>query len=128
MSENMMWVSKYMKEIAYKHKHEEAITWCQTIRFILEDFEKMKPKDRLEYAKNMVDILHAIQFSLIGWSVWLNGYESANEIKLEEFKKYFEKLKSITTELLTFDLQVTEPKEKKIGESVKVVSTNPFSA
>jgi len=94
----------------------ELDKWVVKVRKSIEKIKEMKPKDRLEKVKEILECNNSIASSVNGWMVWLIAphiMEKFDEKELDDILKRFQEL---AVKFLETDLHYSEKfiKEKKI--------------
>jgi len=79
-----------------------------------ETLEKTNPKDRLEYAKEMLLCFQVLAMSVKGWLNWLSNYNTINELSLEEMTEIYPEIRKVVLKFIDIDIEITK---KKIGEA-----------
>lgn len=100
--------------------------WTDICKEFLKKIKAMKPKDRLEYVSCISDLLFTIAKTVQGWNQWYGiefnkpfARNPLSEIPEEQFEQIFKFFKSVATNMLEFDIQITEIAEKKSEEVQK---------
>jgi len=111
-------------EVIAAMQSQQQMKWTDVCKDFIKKIKAMEPKDRLEYVSCLSDLLYVIAKTVQGWNQWygmeFNKPFSRNplsEIPKERFKQIFEFFKTVATEMLEFDIQVTEIAEKKDEEA-----------
>lgn len=115
-----------LQVIAAMQGQQQQMKWTDVCKNILKKIKAMKPKDRLEYVSCIADLLYAIAKTVKGWNEWYGlefnkpfAQNPLSEIPEEQFKQIFEFFKTVATNMLEFDIKVTEVMEKKNEEERK---------
>lgn len=95
---------------------ETGKSYLQAMEYNLKLMEDAKPKDRLEYAKELLRCIQILTLSVKGWRAWLGNYDVIDNITLEEFQEVFPKMRQLITDFVKLDLELTK---KKFAESEK---------
>lgn len=105
---------------------QKQMKWTDVCNDFLKKIKAMKPKDRLEYVSCISELLFSIAKVVQGWNQWYGmefnkpfSRKPLSEIPEEQFKQIFEFFKTTATNMLEFDIQVTEIAEKKDEEERK---------
>lgn len=85
---------------------------------IIDEIDKQEPKDRLEYATALLVIISAMNGSIQGWLKWCN-IKSMDNLKFEEFKDIYPKMRKIAKEWIKIDKEITEAKMKELEKILK---------
>jgi len=100
--------------------------WTDLCKGYLKKIKAMKPKDRLEYASFVADLLFTISKVLQGWHQWYAlefnkpfSHNPLSDIPKEQFELIFEFFKTVAVNMLEFDIKVTEVDEKKFKDAAK---------
>lgn len=84
----------------------------------IEEINKCDPKDRLEYALSILIIVSVMNGSIQGWAKWCN-LKPMNDIKMEEFKEIFPRMKELAKEWITIDKEITKTKVEELEEELR---------
>lgn len=95
---------------------ETGKSYLQAMEYNLKLMEEAKPKDRLEYAKELLRCMQILTLSVKGWRSWLANYEIVDNITLEEFQEIYPKMRQLITDFVKLDLEITR---KKFAEEEK---------
>jgi len=113
-------------EVIAAMQGQQQMKWTDLCKDFLKKIKAMEPKDRLGYVSCLSDLLFVIAKTVQGWNQWygmeFNKPFSRNplsEIPEEQFKQIFEFFKTVATNMLEFDIQITEVAEKKGEEEEK---------
>jgi len=97
----------------------EQKKWTDMLKRMIEDIEKLDPKDRLESVCAIHQCLIAINISLKGWSQWFNRIQPLNDINEEDYKHIFDTVKEVALILLKMDELITSEAEKRQEAEIK---------
>lgn len=119
---------------------QSPIKWTDICKDVLKKINAMQPKDRLDYASCVADLLYSIGKTIQGWNQWYAmefnkpfARNPLSEIPEDQFEQVFKFFKTVAVNMLEFDIQITEvaeknfeaelakkqPKKKKTKESKK---------
>jgi len=94
-------------------EEEEVIsgkTYLEAMEHNLKTMEDAKPKDRLEYVKELMRCIQILALSVRGWSAWLANYNIVDTITLEEFQEIYPKMRQFIDDFVRLDLEITKKK------------------
>lgn len=107
-------------------QNKQRVKWTDVCKDFLKKIKAMKPKDRLGYVSCLSDLLFVIAKTVQGWNQWYGmefnkpfARNPLSEMPEEQFKQIFEFFKTVATEMLEFDIQVTTIAEKRSEEELK---------
>lgn len=82
-------------------------TWAERIKETLELIRSLEAKDRLNYVASIALCARAISDSMLGWVYWMSNLQIMNNFDESVLRKFHEKLRTTTIDLLEFDLETT---------------------
>lgn len=95
--------------------------WANVCDDMIKRIEAMKPKDRLEYAACISDLVYAIAMSMQGWNQWYIaefnkhfGTKPLSGISKKRFEEMFNLFKRTTIDILNLDMEFTHEFEEKM--------------
>ncbi len=89
---------------------ETGESYIKAMEYNLKLMEEAKPKDRLEYSKELLRCVQILMLSAKGWKAWLANYDIVDTITLEEFQEIFPKMREIISGFVKLDLKITKSK------------------
>ena len=78
-----------------------------------------KPDDRLDYAFEFSKCLNAMEFSIKYWKNWIENLTALIQLKVEDWKFVYPKIKNLAVDFLTVDLEITKTKTKDFIDKQK---------
>jgi len=112
--------------IAGGMRPQAPIKWTDVCKGVLKKINAMQPKDRLDYASCVADLIYSIGKTIQGWNQWYAiefnkpfARNPLSEIPEDQFEQIFKFFKTVAISLLEFDIQITEITEKKFEAELK---------
>ena len=95
--------------------------WIEQTEETLAKLKKLEPRDRMDIAAAITDLMGAIVVSITGWNMWLVNLNAVRRFDEQELRGYFDEMRNMATSFLELDLKVTgkldkQEQEKKKGE------------
>jgi len=89
--------------------------WVVKTRKSIEKIKNLKPKDRLEKVKDILECNNSIAASVNGWTFWLMSPQIMEKFDDKELDEILKKFQEIAIKFLETDLEYSEKfiKEKK---------------
>lgn len=81
--------------------------WLARVQNTLERIRVLKSTDRLSSVSSLAQCTKAVADSMQGWTYWLTAVQVMDSFDDETLRGFFEKLKSITIEVLELDIEST---------------------
>lgn len=100
---------------------EKTELYIKLLGHFIETINKVKPKDRLEYAFAISQLLSGVLTSIKGWQQWMNDLEKINTLSMEDFKEIYPELKKTTIKFLEIDIDITKKKLKEAKSYYKKI-------
>lgn len=115
-----------IQQVMSQQNPESAKKWTERCEEALKQIKGMKPKDRLEFATAISDIIYHLTVSIKGWRGWYNaefftplGRKPLSELTEEQWKHIFEVFKEVAVALYNLDIEITKPAEEKMEKTQK---------
>jgi len=93
--------------------------WSKVTCNLLEELQKLKPKDRLSLVSSIVGCNVALARSVNGWAAWLTDPRIMNKLSESDLQKYYKKFSEITKQFLELDKEITTKYGAKKPEDTK---------
>jgi hypothetical protein len=109
-----------VQEVLSQIQQQKQKKWSESCKNLLDKISAMEPKDRLDYATAVIDIIQAISFSMQGWIQWykVQFFQAFNKKPLsdmseDDWKSVFEFFKEAGMQILGFDMNFTKSIEDR---------------
>lgn len=93
--------------------------YIEVLEKSIEQIKKAKPKDRLEFAFEFSKCLNAMSFSIKYWKSWIENLTALSQLKTEDWKFVYPKVRKLAIDFLTVDLEITKDKTKDFLDKQK---------
>jgi len=101
---------------------QQTEKYIKALELSIKRIKKANPEDRLDFAFEFSKCLNAMSFSIGYWKSWIENITALNQLKLEDWKLIYPKIKQLAVDFLSVDLEITKNKTSDFIASQKIRS------